>query len=107
MSLSKETIESLKSANGNSPLMAVGELCVFKRPTRAEYDRWANAKVAGNDPTLNTRQLAQACLVYPKWDEFIQLLDERPSMLLNECADAMIELAGVGGENTKLEVKKL
>lgn len=105
--LTPEKIQEIKSAHGNTPLMAVGDLIVFKRPTRAEYDRWVDAKVAGSSQSDNARQLAQACLVFPKWDEFKELLDQRPSLLLNECLDAMIELAGVGGENAKLEAKKL
>ncbi len=107
MALTKEKIDEIKAANGNTPLMAIGDIIVFKRPSRAEYDRWADAKVAGGSQSTNARQLAQACLVYPSWDEFTALLNERPSLLLNECLDAMIELAGVGGEETKLAVKKL
>jgi hypothetical protein len=78
----------------------------FKRPSRAEYDRWVDAKVNGTPQSANARQLAQACLV-SSWDDFVAAIDLRPSLLLNEVLDALIELAGVGGENSKIEVKKL
>jgi len=104
--LTPEKIEELK-AKHTVPMMVVGDSIVFKRPSRAEYDRWADAKVAGGPQTVNARQLAQSCLVHPTWDEFIAVLDQTPSLLLNECLDAMIELAGVGGAEAKLTVKKL
>jgi hypothetical protein len=107
MALTKEKIDELKAQNGSTPLAAVGDLIVFKRPSRAEYDRWVDAKVSGGSQSTNARQLAQACLVYPSWDDFIALLNERPSLLLNECLDALIELSGVDGEESKLTVKKL
>lgn len=104
--LTLEKIEELKAKHA-VPMMIVDDSIVFKRPTRAEYDRWADAKVAGGPQTINARQLAQSSLVHPTWDEFMQVLDQRPSLLLNECLDAMIELAGVGGEHAKVTVKKL
>lgn len=107
MALTPDKIAEIKANHGNTPLMAVGDLIVFKRPSRAEYDRWVDAKVAGSPQSVNARQFAQACLVFPTWDQFTEILNERPSILLNECLDALIELAGVGGENAKLESKKL
>lgn len=105
--LTKEKIEELKGKHGNAPMMAVDDSIVFKRPARAEYDRWVDAKVAGGSASVNARQLAQSCIVHPTWDEFITILEARPTLLLNECLDAMLELAGVGGEASKAEVKKL
>ena len=105
--LTKEKIEELKAKHGNKPMMAVDNAIVFVRPSRAEYDRWVDAKVAGGSASVNARQLAQSCLAFPSWDEFTAILDERPTLLLNECLDAMLELAGVGGEASKAEVKKL
>lgn len=105
MALTQDKIDELK-AKHSGQLMAVGDM-VFKRPSRAEYDRWVDAKVAGGSQSVNARQLAQACLVHPTWDQFIETIDARPSLLLNEVLDALVELAGVGGENAKLESKKL
>lgn len=78
----------------------------FKRPTRAEYDRWVDAKVNGSPQSINARQLAQACVV-SSWDDLVAAIDARPSMLLNEVLDGILELAGVGGEDSKLTVKRL
>lgn len=98
----QDQIDRYKSAGA---LVMVGEHA-FKRPSRAEYDRWVDAKVAGTPQSANARQFAQACCV-SSWDALVAELDVRPSMLLNEVLDALIELAGVGGENSALEVKKL
>lgn len=109
MALSAEKIAQLKQAHG--PLMSVeiegGADLVFKQPSRAEYDRWVDSKVAGGPATINARQLAQSCLVEPTYDQFIEILAARPSLLLNEVLDALLELAGVGGDNAKAAVKKL
>lgn len=101
--MTKEEIEVLKAKHG--PLMSVDEH-IFTRPTRAEYDRFVDDKVAEKPMSVNARQLAQSCIVSP-WADFMKDLDQRPTLLLNEVLSAILELAGVGGEATKVSVKKL
>jgi hypothetical protein len=99
------TAEKIEEYKSKGALVLIGEHA-FKRPTRPEYDRWVDGKVAGSPASVNARQLAQSCIVSP-WDEFVATLDVRPSLLLNEVLSAILDLAGVDGEDSKFAAKKL
>lgn len=99
MALDEKTIEDLKSKHAE--LMSVeedGTTLVFRRPTRAEYDRWFDKR--NERPTDSARELAQSTLVHPKREEMIELLDRKPALLM--CAggvlDVITKMAGIGSD---------
>jgi hypothetical protein len=108
MSLTPEKIAELKEKR-KRPLIAVScthGTVVFEAPTRAQYDRFIDAKLAGNNSSANCRELAQDCLAFPDRDGMIKILDAMPALLTNEWCDAIITLAGSDDE-AKATVKKL
>jgi hypothetical protein len=80
-----------------------GTELVFKKPARAEYNRWFNKRE--EDPSGAALQLAASCLVHPAYDQMILALDKQPALLMGGggISAALILLAGVqdGGEIRK------
>lgn len=102
--LQESQIAELKTAHGKLGLVtsASGAELVFRKPRRAEYDRWFDKRE--ESPTTAARELAQACLVYPDRDGMIAVLDDQPSLLMcgNGIIDTVTDLAGaVGGAAQK------
>jgi len=103
--LTEAKIAELKAAHG-SELYSVettsGDF-VFKKPTRQAYDRWVDKNSDGKR-TEAARELAQACLAVPDYQQLIAALDVEPALLLGEFLEACLTLAGV---KEKHELKKL
>ncbi len=95
-------IAELKTAHGKIGVVtaATGGELVFRKPRRAEYDRWFDKRE--ESPTSAARELAQACLVHPDRDGMIALLDEQPALLMcgNGIIDTLTDLAGVSTATT-------
>ncbi len=104
--LTPEKIAELKVTHGDKLALVttpLGEI-VFKRPSRAVYDKWSDDNSSGKSRSATARELAQNCLVYPTFAEFTAILDELPGLLLGEIADACTIHSGLV---EKYEVKKL
>jgi|SRR5687767_11316397 len=103
--LTEEKIAELKNLHGPR-LTAVDcedGVLVFKPPSRANYDRFVDKKMSAPETmSAHMRELAQSCLVMPNRDEMIALLDKYPALLLNEIAEAVLDLAQSGGNVKKL-----
>jgi hypothetical protein len=99
MPLSEEQITKIKAQHGDDLRVAetaAGQAFVFKRPSRQAYDRWFDKSDA--KPSEAARELAQDCLAFPGWAEFIAALDKQPTFLMGGggALDAIMQLAGVG-----------
>ena len=78
---------------------------LFKKPTRADYDRWVDKHTYDkSNASANARELAQSCLVYPNRDGLLSVLEEYPAILLNEILDALI---GMAKGDKRASVKKV
>lgn len=78
---------------------------VFRKPKRAEYDRWFDKSQADKaKASEHARELAQSCLVHPSRDGFLAALDDCPSLLCGEVLTAVTSLCGL---QTNYEIKKL
>ena len=69
---------------------------VFRKPKRAEFDRWFDKRDQG---TAAARELAQSTLVHPGRDDFIAILEKIPGLLMGKAGilDGLIDLTGFGG----------
>lgn len=106
--LDDKTVEELKAKHGKDLVLIESRKgpLVFRRPTRAEYDRWHDQ--VRSDPenaTKHARQLAKATLALPDEAGFDAAIDDQPAILCREVLDGICELAGLTGERPA--VKKL
>lgn len=89
MSISDKQIEDLKAKHGE--IFGVedseGNLFVFKRPSRADFDRWYDSEKKSQDG----RELVQSCLVHPTRDDLISALDKSPGLL--QCRNGFVDAA--------------
>lgn len=78
---------------------------VFKRPSRAAFDKWRDglSNVDNSRSTL-ARELAQSCIVYPDYGDYLAQIDDQPGLTTGEFLEACT--SGVGFVE-KFEVKKL
>lgn len=78
---------------------------VFKKPSRAAFDKWRDG-LANVDNARSTlaRELAQSCLVFPGYDEYLTQIDDMPGLSTGAFLEACTEGTGF---TDKLEVKKL
>lgn len=78
---------------------------VFKKPARAAFDKWRDglSDVSASRSAL-ARELAQSCLVFPDYGEYLTQIDDQPGLTTGEFLDACT--TGVGMIE-KFEVKKL
>ncbi len=93
-------VAQLKAKHGDALIgvtAADGNMLVFRRPMRAEYDRWFDKR--RDKPTEAGRELSQACVVYPDVAALFVALDRQPALLMcsNGIVDAITELAGFDG----------
>ncbi len=105
--LTDEKITELKSAYPGGLQCVVAPMgdFVFKKPARAAFDKWRDglSDVAASRSTL-ARELAQSCLVFPGYDEYLTQIDDMPGLTTGEFLEACT--SGVGMVE-KFEVKKL
>lgn len=109
----QKTIDDLKAKYGEDnlcALQAAGQLLIFRRPTRIEYDRWFDKASSGDkNPSAAARELVQSALVYPTRTELISVLDKMPAVL--QCQggllDSVTKLAGRGADQDDFVAKKL
>lgn len=100
----QKTIDELKAKYGEDNLVAIeaaGQVMIFRRPTRIEYDRWFDKASSGDkNPSAAARELAQSALVYPTRTDMISVLDKLPAIL--QCKggilDSITSLAGMNRE---------
>lgn len=99
--IDEKTIADLKSVHGKLGVVtsSTGGELVFRKPKRAEYDRWFDSRE--ESPTKAARELAQSCLVHPDREGMISALDEQPALLMcgNGIIDTLTDLAGVSTAN--------
>lgn len=103
--LTEAKIAELKAAHGDLQCVVtpMGELA-FKRPSRMAYDKWADSGARGGSRSEAARELAQNCLVFPDWTEFVATLERYPGILTGEVSTACTADTGL---TEKYEVKKL
>jgi hypothetical protein len=105
--LTPEKIAELKEKHGSklSAVMAPKGVLVFRKPSRAEYDRWSDKTNANRgEASSAARELAQCCLVTPDRDTFIAILEDAPSLLCGEILSAITSMCGL---DETYEIKKL
>ncbi len=75
---------------------AGGDVMVFRKPRRLEYDQWFDGREKGSQAALN---LAQQCLVYPDKQGMMTILEANPALLMCKSGilDAITDLAGADG----------
>jgi hypothetical protein len=100
--IDETTIQGLKEKHGSALSTVEGPkgTLVFRKPTRAEYDRWFDKNHASkNDASKNARELVKACIVYPSTGP-----SGEPALLMAEFLSAVTGLCGLDED---FEVKKL
>jgi len=105
--LDAKKIEELKANHGNELVLIESRKgpLVFRKPTRAEYDRWRDqVRSDGGNSSQHARELAKATLVHPDESGFDAAINDQPAILCQEVLDGVCELAGLG---EKVTVKKL
>jgi hypothetical protein len=110
--IDETTIQGLKEKHGSALSTVEGPkgTLVFRKPTRAEYDRWFDKNHASkNDASKNARELVKACIVYPSTgpsgEEAVDsALEAKPALLMAEFLSAVTGLCGLDED---FEVKKL
>lgn len=107
--MDEKTVAELKAAHGDNLICLIapdGTELVFKKPSRAAFDRWFDRREVA--PSESARELAFSSLVHPTQAELVKALDRRPALLMgrNGILDQVTSLAGLESE-TELQVKKL
>lgn len=74
----------------------------FRKPKKAEYDRHVGMLMDDKQKPKAIEALASVTIVYPSREEFEQILQAFPGVVLT-CADGITELAGF---TEKAETKK-
>lgn len=109
--LDENKIKELKEKHGEELSLVEGPLgdLVFRKPTRAEYDRWYDKAKPGQvgsaqNYSMACRELCKACLVLPGEEDFNKAIEHKPAILTIECVNAVTGMAGL---DDKFAVKKL
>jgi len=104
--LTEEQIAELKAKHGDELLVIDGPTgpIVVRKPIRLVYDKYQDAMVAKTSFSSAAREMAQYCVVFPAYAEFMAALEKEPSLLTGEVLGAMTELAG---NKVQHDVKKL
>lgn len=78
---------------------------VFKKAPRAAFDKWRDGLANVDNPRSTlARELAQSCLVFPDYGEYLTQLDDMPGLSTGAFLEACTEGSGF---TDKIEVKKL
>jgi|SRR6478609_9993736 len=104
--LTPEQVTELKSKHGEFLAEVVTPLgsLVFKKPAREVYDRWADGQRSGRPASANCRELAAACLVFPEFKLYTEIIDALPGLVITEITNACTIHCGT---LDTFEVKKL
>jgi hypothetical protein len=104
----EDLVAELKAKHGDN-LAGVeidGQLCIFKAPGRAVYDRWFDG-YSGTDKSKRSFELALSCLVHPDKQTFIACLDRAPAALTTVVDTEIIKLAGAEKDSGLVRPVKL
>lgn len=101
--MDNETWNKLVEKYGEGKVTAVESTpeIAFRKPTRAEYDRWFDAQNADKkNASKYARELERDCVVYPEagpagHEAFMAALDANPSLCMCEFLDAVTGMAGL------------
>lgn len=105
--ITEEKIAELKASYPGGLMLVAAPMgdFVFKRPSRAAFDKWHDGlRDINNARSVLARELCQHCLVFPDYGELLAQIDDMPGILTGEFAEACT--TGVGLVE-KFEVKKL
>lgn len=71
--------------------------CIFKRPARADYQRYLSYLFDEKKRASAQEILVRSCVVSPNKETFGQMLDVAPGIAVT-CSGPCLELAGQSGE---------
>lgn len=96
--LSDEAFQELESKHGELvEVNTVMGACVFKRPPRADYQRYLSYLFDEKKRASAQEILVRACVVHPSKEEMGRILDIVPGISVT-CSGPILELAGQVGE---------
>lgn len=105
MELTEEIIAELKQKHGNhlSAVEVGGQVLVFRRPTRHEWDMHVDIVSADRKETSkSSRVLTNNCCVWPDKAAYEAALNEEPAALTNSMMQAISDLVGGDAKPRKL-----